>query len=595
MPLLTRLRRSARAGKNGAVSEIGDVVVVHAGDGGTDEARTLAASLAADPEHQVVVADLPPESPVELWESFAAALPRDKRPLRLIPGRQPLEIGAAVAPWLTARLGRPVLAPYGRVHQGAAGALFVHSGPRTGWGWFRPRQSPAWAAKRFPSPAWESPVLAEVAKAGAKAVAEPLPAGMWIHPAGADEKFARERLRLAATLPCQPGTPVIVLGSNDVPGLELGDVAAFWRTLPPEVRGSVWFVLLGGIAVPEGSAAGLALANAIGAEALCYNGFPVGSPDTPEVVTTRPDGGQGWSPFGRGFAYRPGDARPRLRAHRAPAEDLHEIVPGVYRSTPDVVVEIVQAGLWVRSLEGTGEDTGGAARSVPVDPACALVLYEATDPAKSGRLRAAAEELVKGLDPAVRPTTRVLPIGTPVGGQGEPTARLPTASPLEDELGERTTRLTTTPPKGEQTARLAAPPVDGQSESTARVAPVAARPGNGQEELTTRMAVRAVPSARPEDKPDALTTRLPTQTVQPKDTQPENAAPPEEKPEQPVASAEPEDGELADTALPFLSRMMETVVMPVPASLRAAEPGAPSPAPSRLSARLEGHTDERGH
>ncbi|MFD9964187.1 hypothetical protein [Amycolatopsis sp. NPDC058986] len=589
MPLLTRLRRSPRAGKRGAVSEMGDAVVVHGGDGGTDEARVLAASLAADPEHQVVVADLPPESPVETWESFAASLPKDKRPLRLVPGRQPLEIGASVAPWLAQRIGRPVLAPYGRVHQGDSGALFVHSGPRTGWGWFRPGQAPEWAAKRFPSPAWESPALAEVAAAGAKAVAEPLPAGMWIHPAGADEKFARERLRLVATLPCQPGTPVIAVGSTDVPGLELGDVAAFWRALPPEVRGSAWFVLLGGVTVPEGGATGPALAAAIGAEALCYNGFPVGSPDASEVVTTRPDGGQGWSPFGRGFAYRPGDTRPRLRAHRTPAGDLHEIVPGVYRSTPDVVVEIVQAGLWVRSLEGTGEDTGGAARSRPVDPAGPLVLYEATDPAKAERLRAAAEDLVERLDPAVRPVTRVLPIGTPVDGQGELTARLSTASPFEDELAERTTRLTTTPPKGEQTARLTAAPADGQSEPTTRLATVAARQGNGQEELTTRMAVRAVPAARPEDKPEALTTRMATQAVR-------AAAAPEqpEQPEEPVAAEEPEDGELADTALPILSRMMETVVMPVPAALRAPAPSsAPNPAPSRLSARLEGRTDER--
>lgn len=545
MPLLTRLRRSSSAGKNGAASEICDAVVVHTGDGGTDEARMLAASLPADPEHQVVVADLPAESPIEEWQSFARVLPKDRRPVRLVPGRQPLEIDPSIPPWLAERIGRPVLAPYGHVHRGAAGALFVHSGPQTGWGLFRPRQPAAWTAKRFPLPAWESPALAEVVAAGVGAVAEPLPAGMWIHPAGADEKFARERLRLVSTLPCQPGTPVLVLGSAEVPGLKPGDVAAFWRTLPAEVRGSAWFVLLGGIAVPAGGEAGPALAAAIGAEALCYNGIPVGSPDAPTVAALRPDGGPGWQPFARGFAYRPGDARPRLRGHRVPVGGLPEIVPGVYRYTPDMVVEIVRAGLWVRSLEDAGEGSGVAARSVPVDPACALVLYEAGDPAKAGRLRAAAENLVKGLDPTVRPTARVLPVGASrVDTPSERTARPATSVPLEDGPAERTIRLMTMPPSE--------------------------RSLHESIERTTRLPGTAPP---PEDKAEDKAEEKAAEKAEPES----------------AGTAEPTAGS-AETALPFLSRMMETVVMPVPAAVRAS---APRPAQSRLSARLEGHTDDR--
>ncbi|MFC4078515.1 hypothetical protein [Amycolatopsis samaneae] len=622
MPLLTRLRRSARAGKNAVA---GAAVAVHAGDGGTDEARALAASLPVDPDHQVVVADLPAESPIEAWESFAAGLPKDRRPVRLVPGRPPLEISPSIPPWLAERLGRPVLAPYGRVHRGAAGALFVHSGPRTGWGWFRPKQPAAWTAKRFPLPAWESPALAEVVAAGTGAVAEPLPAGMWIHPAGADEKFARERLGLVGTLPCQPGTPVIVLGSAEVPGLDPGDVAAFWRTLPAEVRDSAWFVLLGGLKVPEGGAAGPALAAAIGTEALCYNGIPVGSPDAPEVVALRQDGGQGWRTFARGFAYRPGETRPRLRGHRVPVGDLPEIVPGVYRYTPDVVVEIVQSGLWVRSLDSDGVGTGDTARSVPVDPACALVLYEAADPATADRLRAAAEGLIKGLDPTVAPTARVRPVGAPgVDAPVERTTRLSTVAPPEDDQAERTTRLMTTPtpppaarradepverttrlpvaapPPGEATAALSAGARPGEqpgrltTRTTAGAAP-AARPEEKAEALTTRMAVRAVPAAappedrtegKPEDKAEVLTTRMAVRAV------PTPPAPPEDRTAE-KTEAVAETGS-ADTALPFLSRMMETVVMPVPASLRASAPEpAPRPSSSRLSARLEGHTDDR--
>ncbi|GAA1991467.1 hypothetical protein [Amycolatopsis minnesotensis] len=459
MSLLTRLRRFSHTGKGGGVTEIGDVAVVHAGDGGTGEARALAAALPADPAHQVVVADLPCESPVEVWEAVAAAVPRDHRPVRLIPGRQPLEIGATVPPWFAQRLGRPVLAAYGRVHHGAGGALFVHSGPRTGWGWFQPGQAPEWAAKRFPSPAWESPALAEVVAAGAGAVAEPVPAGMWIHPPGPGERFARERARLASALPCQQETPVFVLGSDEVPGLELGDVAAFWRALPPEVRGKAWFAVIGGVVVPGGGAAGPALAAAIGAEVSCYNGIPLGSPDSPAVLAPRRDGGRGWYPFARGLAYRPGDTRPRLRGHRAPIGGLPEIAPGVYRYAPDVAIEIVQAGLWVRPLENTG---AGTAWSVPLDPACAVVLYETTVQEKAERMHGVAQELVRRLETPARTVPTAVP-PMPPAAEPEPEEKeeavaddaADTGLPLLSRLLETTVMAVPVRPSG--------PPLSGLS------------------------------------------------------------------------------------------------------------------------------------
>lgn len=271
--------------------------MVHVADGGTAEARALAASLPADPDHELVVADLPSDSPAEVWESFATALPKGRRPIRLVPGRHPREIGPHVGQWLSERTGRAVLAPYGLTHQGAAGSLFVHSRASSGWGYFRQGQPPKWEAKRFPRPAWDSPAVAEVRKAGAGSVAEPLPAGMWIRPGGADDWFAAGRAKLTRTLPCQPDVPVIVLGAPGVADLELADVAAFWWTLPADVRAKARFVRFGGVALPEGTALGQAVADVLEVEVRCYTGIPVGSPDAPDVFAPRSDGSHGWSTF----------------------------------------------------------------------------------------------------------------------------------------------------------------------------------------------------------------------------------------------------------------------------------------------------------
>ncbi|MDT8912083.1 hypothetical protein [Amycolatopsis sp. PS_44_ISF1] len=558
MSLLTRLRRMGHPAANGFVTEVGDVLVVRAAGDGTAGARELAATLPADPGHQVVVADLPPGAPIESWESFAAALPRDRRPLRLVPGRRPLEIGQPVPPWLARRLGRPVLAPFGRVWPGAGGALFVHSGPRTGWGWFRPGQPATWAAKRFPAPGWESSALAEVVAAGSDAVAEPLPAGMWIRPKGPDARFARERLALIGMVPARPGTPVLVVGSAEVPGLAPSTIAAFWRTLPPEIRGAAWFAVHGGLALPRDRSAGAVLAAAIDSEVLCCNGIPVGSPDRPQAIVPQADGGPGRADFVRVFAYRPGEARPRLRAQHAPLGDLPEIVPGAYRYAADVAVEVIQAGLWVRPVEG--ERAGGssdAIRAVPQDPASTLVLYDGAGSAKPGRLRTVAEDLVRTL---------------------ELNARIPARAHSFDSLSavaEHTSCLPVTPVSAE-----------GRAEATAKLRVLAPAPSEPMASVarevdpdgrTARIHVRSVPAADPPGEqpgPAEPTIRMATQP------KPADAGAGNGEPEPPSAGG-------GETALPYLSRMMETMALPVPAALRSAAADLSAPL-SQLSARLEG-------
>ncbi|QWF82739.1 hypothetical protein [Amycolatopsis sp. CA-230715] len=450
MSLLAKLRKPAHAGAGHDVTTIGDVLVVHAGDGGTEEARSLAASLPADPGHQVVVADLPPESPVEAWQSLAAALPDGHRPVRLVPGRRPLYLGPHVGPWLAERIARPVLAPCGLVIESHAG-LFVHYGPNTGWAWSRPGRAPEWAAKRFPRPAWESAEFAEVRALGAGAVVEPLPAGVWIRPGGPDGAFERGRVRLVRTVPCLLDAPTIVLGSPGLPGLDPAEVKEFWRALPERMRATARFVGFGGLAVPGEAPFGQALADVLGTPVLCCTGIPTGSPGVPDVFAVRRDGSHGWRPFAREIAYRPGDAQPRLCAHRAPIAGLPEVAPGVYRCAPDAVVEVVEAGLWIRPPGGASDVV--TARTTPLDPARNLVRYEAADPARAERMRQVAESVIGRLDYPTRLVTELVPLvpppaETPVGAVAEDSDGNAPLSPL--------TRPVSMPVSGPPLSRMAA-------------------------------------------------------------------------------------------------------------------------------------------
>ncbi|ONI87849.1 hypothetical protein ALI144C_07860 [Actinosynnema sp. ALI-1.44] len=456
MSLLTRIRVRMRTGagatRTTVRTTVGNALLVHGADGPTEDARTLAESLPVDPGHELVVADLPPDAPAEVWESFVAALPKGRNPMRLVLGRHPREVGPRLGQWLADRTGRVVLAPYGLMHQGVAGALFVHSVASSCWVRFRRGQMAVRESKRFPRPAWESPAVAEVRPVGADgSVAEPLPAGMWIRPGGVDDLFVGSRTRLVRALPCQPGVPVIVVGSPGAPALELGAVKAFWQTLPADIKSEAWFTRFGEVALPDGASLGQTLANVLKQEVRCYTGIPVGAPDAPAVVALRADGTHGWNTFAQGFAYRPQgtDAQPgprRLRAHRPPAPQLREVSPGVYECAPDIVVEVVEAGLWVRSAEEPA--AAAVVRAAELDPVRNHVLYEAVDPQQAQRVRAAAESLVGRIDYQTKLVTTLMPVTTPPSpappSTESPTAALPTVEPEESGMKPITAESATT-------------------------------------------------------------------------------------------------------------------------------------------------------
>ncbi|MEV8608409.1 hypothetical protein AB0383_10825 [Amycolatopsis sp. NPDC051373] len=391
---------------------VGNALVVHPATGMTDEAQALALGVAADTEHDLVVVDLPVDSPICLWESVAKVLPRRRRGVRLVIGGRSRETSALAGQWLSERINRTVLAPDGSVIPSAGGALFVHSGRGSGWVKFQPGRAPKWEAKRFPRPSWDSGLTAELTSTSSRGVAEPLPGGLWVRPVGFDQGQRAHRAALVKGLPAQHDTMTIVLGCPGCPPLTLDDAARLWVRLPENVRANARFVQYGPMSVPAGTSLGQALADLLGKEVAFYTGLPVGSPQLVDVRTVLFDGRLGWTTFVREIGYQPrvqgGPVQaPRLISHRPPIHGLNEVAPAVYWYSPDAVIEVVQSGLLVRSPHD-GRETP-AVRALTLDNSINNLTFDATSEDAVDRMRMLAQDVLARLDENTRRMSRVLP------------------------------------------------------------------------------------------------------------------------------------------------------------------------------------------
>ncbi|GAB3376856.1 hypothetical protein [Amycolatopsis echigonensis] len=401
---------------------VGNALVVHLAEGMTVQAQSLALGVAADPEHDLVVVDLPVDSPISMWESVAKALPRRRRGVRLVIGGRSRETTALAGQWLAERINRPVLAPDGSVIPSAGGALFVHAGRGGGWVRFRPGRPPSWEAKRFPRPAWDSGIAAELTPTSSRGVAEPLPGGLWVRPVGFDAPQRHHRRALISRMPAQHDTMTIVLGCPGCPPLALDDAARLWVQLPEKVRAKARFVHYGPMAVPGEATIGQALADLLGKPVAFYAGVPVGSPQLPTLRTVLYDGQLGWRPFTTELGYEPRSADetplPELLSHRPPIHGLDQVAPAVYWYSPDAVVEVVQSGLLVRPPQDG--PSSAAVREITLDAAVHNLTFDAADEGSASRMRLLAEDLLARLDEQTRRMSRVLPAAALLAERARP-------------------------------------------------------------------------------------------------------------------------------------------------------------------------------
>lgn len=421
MSLPRSLTKSLRKGY--AATRIGHTLVVHADAQVSTGVRVLAESLPPDPTADVVVADIPLRSPTQVWRRFASAVPRSPRPMRIVPGQEPFEASGELWPWLANEVGRVVIAPCGKVHYGR-GWLFVHADARSGWVAFPPGGQPMWDGKRFPRPVWDTMELAQGRLVGPRCVAEPVPAGAWVRPDVDERLLAASRAMLTGMVPCLPQSPTIMLGAAGLPGIQLTDVVGYWSTLPRPIATAARFVRCGAVDQVGDEFFGRTLAEALGTEITCYTGIPAGSPVALDVITLRPDGSPGWRPFVQVVTHRPDGSAPLVRKWRAPLMGAVQTGPGVYSLGPGTVVEVIQAGLWIRPENFAADPVG--VRTVPLNPERCLLVYQESDDGPAHLLRAVAEQLAERLDVATRSAARLVSSAELADGRpGHPLAEEP--------------------------------------------------------------------------------------------------------------------------------------------------------------------------
>ncbi|MCO8275498.1 hypothetical protein M1L60_33435 [Actinoplanes sp. TRM 88003] len=423
---------------------VGNAIVLHAPDAISVEAQSLALSVTADEDNDVVVLDLGDGLAIDSWESMAGALPRHRRGIRLMACGRNRASAAMAGQWLSERLNRTVIAPDGDLVRGAGGALLVHSITRSGWVRFRPGRPPSWDSKRFPVPAWDRAVT-DNRPTSANGEVEPLPGAVWIHDTRYPGQVAEHRRRLIEDLPCHPETMPVLLGCPGAPPLSLDDVVRFWRDLDPDLQARARFVEYGRVRLPEGETLGQALADLFATPVVCYTGVPSGTPRRWQVRAVRPDGTLGWSPFATELRYTPRAhentraRRPEVLSHRPPLRWTEEVGPRVYWYAPDAVVEVVEAGLWMRS---TDEPAGAErVRATTLDPRGAALIFDDSDAKRADRMRELALDLgdrLPGPTPRTLLAASMVSPGVRTGGRADATIDH-AAGPAGDS--ERTTAL----------------------------------------------------------------------------------------------------------------------------------------------------------
>ncbi|WP_329138192.1 hypothetical protein OG552_29890 [Streptomyces sp. NBC_01476] len=414
-----RLDSSAMSGARAGlrVRPLGHALLVHRKGDPDPEVVAFTRALAPDPQHQLVVVDLPPGADRREWEAVPKALPGGPNGVRIVFSRavppQVRAFGQAAAD----RLGCTVLAPDGAVRTVPGGGLFVPHDAGAGWLRHRPKRAAAYDSRRFPKPAWEYAVADRPWSTAAHAVVEPTASGIWLrgHPADPDGGKPWLVDRVAGSV----DVLTAVLGSPGGPPVELPDALRVWHSVLPSARRWVRFLQLGPVTLPAGvDSLGQGLADGTGDQVVFYTGLPALPPVAGQaqyVEVPNHDGTAAWRPFAGEVVYFPAAGGtpppPALLGVRSPVTGAAEETGRVFAYGHGTVLEVVQSGLWLRP---PAEPAGGdGVRRVTAAPGRAVILYDRSTPATGDLLRGLAEDMLRQLDPTLRDAFRVAPADAP--------------------------------------------------------------------------------------------------------------------------------------------------------------------------------------
>jgi hypothetical protein len=392
--------------------QVGSALVVCSPNGASKAARVLANALPGDPDRTVVVADFPPDSGPEVWTALVAAL-RKRGPIRLAVSRAGSGDLGSPAQWLADQLKVEVVAPDGVLLPVPGGSAFVIDSHGAGcWYRFRPGHPPDPMGSRFPAPEWEPMTPGKPWASGRVGVAEPIPAGLWMHAMpSVTEGPSREHARPVFALPCRPEVLTIVLGGPDERPVPPEEIRALLTALPMPARTKVRIAPYG--VAPLGTAyasepIGQIIADLVGERIAVYSGLPVLGADGVDVVAYDAQGQPSWRPFTTELGYwprtTPNAMPPSVIEHRPPVGGLVALRPGVYELAEGAVVELVDSGLWIR--DPAEPPSNSPVRTLPMDPLWARITVGVPGMPTSPELFAAATDLYSRLDPDTQRAVR---------------------------------------------------------------------------------------------------------------------------------------------------------------------------------------------
>jgi hypothetical protein len=377
--------------------QVGTALVVSTTSTGAGwHAMALAGSMPADPGRTVVVVDFPRGGGGDYWNALVRAL-RGRGPVRLAVSGAGSGGPKAAAQWLADQLRAEVIAPDGTLVPVPGGSTFVANAHATGaWRRFQVDEPSKALGARFPSPEWESMMTTAPWRAGPVAVAEPIPAGLWLHatPVAAN----RGHSTLAFGVPVRMNVLTVVLGGPREPALPAAELRALWAALSDEIRRRVRFASFG---ADLGSFA----ADALRQPVVCFPGLPMSSSRGVEVGIVAADGRPTWRAFATELCYQPGGGVEVLSA-RPPLPGLKAVRPGVFALSKNVVVEAVASGLWVRPAAEPADPA--RVRGLPVDPEWARLTVGVPGEPVPDEVSLAGAKLFAGLDATTQRVARLV-------------------------------------------------------------------------------------------------------------------------------------------------------------------------------------------
>ncbi len=397
------------------VEEAGACLVASLGGVQRQAARAVAEVLPAeDGRIAVVMPQFVATAVPQLVQQLRTWVPIRWESVRLVSAGAAATNGAgrAAAQLLADGLGVEVIAPDGDVFSVPGGSLFVVApngaadpagGERGAWWRFRPGREAQGLGRRFPEPEWERHLAALSSSTfghltGARV--QEIPSGLWIRRPGPVSSGD-----LVFAVPVHPTAVALVVSRPGDTPLRTADVRQLIEALPPAVREQLVLIPYGDDPVQD------ARLGEIGSEAAnqtlrVRTGLPLDLVGQGRhVVAVRGGGVPAWRPFAVELAWRPyGGAR--VHSWVPPADNLLPLGPAQLALNDRWLVEVVEAGLWIREIERM--DEGAPVRELPLQAEHCTIVVGAPDPRQERPPWRLIERLLRQLPPDARHRVRLV-------------------------------------------------------------------------------------------------------------------------------------------------------------------------------------------